>query len=89
LLLKAGEPRPDGHSDAAEQIAVAARDSGIEVADEGIRLTQDKVSRNAQKQRHGSGHGQHPVVLQAAEWLTKLLARDRLGLVDHDLRRPS
>jgi len=38
-----GKPGLDGHSNGAEQIAVAARDSGMEVVYEGIRLTPDQI----------------------------------------------
>lgn len=38
-----GKPGLDGHSNGAEQIAVAARDAGMEVVYEGIRLTPDQI----------------------------------------------
>lgn len=38
-----GKPGLDGHSNGAEQIAVKARDSGIEVVYEGIRLTPAEI----------------------------------------------
>ncbi len=38
-----GKPGLDGHSNGAEQIAVAARDCGFEVIYEGIRLTPDEI----------------------------------------------
>ncbi|MEM7340939.1 MAG: protein meaA [Actinomycetota bacterium] len=41
LLAK---PGLDGHSNGAEQIAVAARDAGMEVIYEGIRLTPDQIA---------------------------------------------
>lgn len=41
LLL--GKPGLDGHSNGAEQIAVAARDAGMEVVYEGIRLTPQQI----------------------------------------------
>jgi ethylmalonyl-CoA mutase len=43
LKLLVGKPGLDGHSNGAEQIAVAARDSGMEVVYEGIRLTPDQI----------------------------------------------
>ena len=46
LKMLVGKPGLDDHSNGAEQIAVAARDSGIEVVYEGIRLT---PARNANK----------------------------------------
>ena len=38
-----GKPGLDGHSNGAEQIAVRARDSGMEVVYEGIRLTPAQI----------------------------------------------
>ena len=38
-----GKPGLDGHSNGAEQIAVRARDAGIEVVYEGIRLTPAQI----------------------------------------------
>ena len=45
-----GKPGLDGHSNGAEQIAVAARDSGIEVVYEGIRLTPARIAYAALKE---------------------------------------
>ena len=39
LKMLVGKPGLDGHSNGAEQIAVRARDAGVEVIYEGIRLT--------------------------------------------------
>ncbi len=41
--LLVAKPGLDGHSNGAEQIAVAARDAGMEVIYEGIRLTVDQI----------------------------------------------
>jgi (2R)-ethylmalonyl-CoA mutase len=38
-----GKPGLDGHSNGAEQIAVRARDAGLEVVYEGIRLTPKEI----------------------------------------------
>jgi (2R)-ethylmalonyl-CoA mutase len=38
-----GKPGLDGHSNGAEQIAVRARDCGMEVVYEGIRLTPERI----------------------------------------------
>jgi ethylmalonyl-CoA mutase len=43
-----GKPGLDGHSNGAEQIAVRARDVGMEVVYEGIRLTPAQIVRAAQ-----------------------------------------
>jgi (2R)-ethylmalonyl-CoA mutase len=42
-----GKPGLDGHSNGAEQIAVRARDVGMEVVYEGIRLTPDEIVQSA------------------------------------------
>ena len=42
-----GKPGLDGHSNGAEQIAVRARDVGMEVVYEGIRLTPAQIVRAA------------------------------------------
>ncbi len=41
------KPGLDGHSNGAEQIAVAARDSGMEVVYSGIRLTPEQIAASA------------------------------------------
>jgi ethylmalonyl-CoA mutase len=43
LRLLIGKPGLDGHSNGAEQIAVRARDAGLEVIYEGIRLTPQQI----------------------------------------------
>jgi (2R)-ethylmalonyl-CoA mutase len=47
LKILVGKPGLDGHSNGAEQIAVKARDVGMEVVYEGIRLTPDEIARSA------------------------------------------
>ncbi len=47
VKLLVGKPGLDGHSNGAEQIAVRARDCGMEVVYEGIRLTPDQLVRAA------------------------------------------
>ncbi len=42
-----GKPGLDGHSNGAEQIAVRARDCGMDVVYEGIRLTPQQIARAA------------------------------------------
>ncbi len=42
-----GKPGLDGHSNGAEQIAVAARNVGMEVIYEGIRLTPEQIAKTA------------------------------------------
>jgi (2R)-ethylmalonyl-CoA mutase len=47
LKLLVGKPGLDGHSNGAEQIAVRARDCGMDVVYEGIRLTPQQIVRTA------------------------------------------
>ncbi|MFK7870516.1 MAG: methylmalonyl-CoA mutase family protein [Roseobacter sp.] len=48
LKFLIGKPGLDGHSNGAEQIAVRARDCGMDIAYEGIRLTPEEIVRAAQ-----------------------------------------
>ena len=48
IRLLVGKPGLDGHSNGAEQIAVAARDAGLEVIYQGIRLTPAQICAAAQ-----------------------------------------
>ena len=53
--LLVAKPGLDGHSNGAEQIAVAARDAGLEVIYQGIRLTPEQiaaVARRGGRRRH-------------------------------------
>src|SRR5690606_7907400 len=43
IKMLVGKPGLDGHSNGAEQIAVRARDAGLEVVYEGIRLTPAQI----------------------------------------------
>jgi (2R)-ethylmalonyl-CoA mutase len=47
LKMLIGKPGLDGHSNGAEQIAVKARDAGMEVVYEGIRLTPEQIAESA------------------------------------------
>jgi (2R)-ethylmalonyl-CoA mutase len=47
LKVLVGKPGLDGHSNGAEQIAVRARDVGMEVVYEGIRLTPERIVNSA------------------------------------------
>jgi (2R)-ethylmalonyl-CoA mutase len=47
LKILVGKPGLDGHSNGAEQIAVKARDVGMEVVYEGIRLTPEEIASSA------------------------------------------
>ena len=74
LKFLVGKPGLDGHSNGAEQIAVRARDAGMDVVYEGIRLTPSQIATSAaQEGVHVVGlsilSGSHreliPTVLQA------------------------
>jgi (2R)-ethylmalonyl-CoA mutase len=47
VKLLVGKPGLDGHSNGAEQIALYARDAGIDVVYEGIRLTPEQIATSA------------------------------------------
>jgi (2R)-ethylmalonyl-CoA mutase len=47
IKILVGKPGLDGHSNGAEQIAVRARDAGMDVVYEGIRLTPQRIARTA------------------------------------------
>jgi (2R)-ethylmalonyl-CoA mutase len=47
LKFLVGKPGLDGHSNGAEQIAVRARDAGMDVVYEGIRLTPSQIATSA------------------------------------------
>jgi (2R)-ethylmalonyl-CoA mutase len=53
LTLLVGKPGLDGHSNGAEQIAVRARDAGMQVIYQGIRLTPEEIVAAA---REGKAH---------------------------------
>jgi (2R)-ethylmalonyl-CoA mutase len=47
IKILVGKPGLDGHSNGAEQIAIRARDAGMDVVYEGIRLTPARIARTA------------------------------------------
>jgi ethylmalonyl-CoA mutase len=47
LRILVGKPGLDGHSNGAEQIAMTARDAGMEVIYQGIRLTPEQIASSA------------------------------------------
>ncbi|HEY9452250.1 MAG TPA: methylmalonyl-CoA mutase family protein, partial [Bradyrhizobium sp.] len=51
LTFLVGKPGLDGHSNGAEQIAVRARDAGMQVVYDGIRLTPEEIVDAARKQQ--------------------------------------
>ncbi|NNE51046.1 MAG: protein meaA [Sulfitobacter sp.] len=50
LKFLVGKPGLDGHSNGAEQIAVRARDCGMDISYEGIRLTPSEIVEAAQEE---------------------------------------
>ena len=82
LKILVGKPGLDGHSNGAEQIAVRARDVGMEVVYEGIRLTPDEIVRSARDE------GVHVIGLSILSGSHGVLVRDvldglhGLGLAD-------
>jgi (2R)-ethylmalonyl-CoA mutase len=50
LKFLVGKPGLDGHSNGAEQIAVRARDCGMDISYEGIRLTPEEIIRAAREE---------------------------------------
>ncbi|KQY98237.1 protein meaA [Pseudolabrys sp. Root1462] len=51
MTFLVGKPGLDGHSNGAEQIAVRARDAGMQVVYEGIRLTPEEIVDAARAQK--------------------------------------
>jgi (2R)-ethylmalonyl-CoA mutase len=47
VKILVGKPGLDGHSNGSEQIALRARDSGMEVVYQGIRLTPEEIAESA------------------------------------------
>jgi (2R)-ethylmalonyl-CoA mutase len=72
LKLLVGKPGLDGHSNGAEQIAVKARDVGMEVVYEGIRLTPDEIVQSARDE------GVHVIGLSILSGSHGVLVRDVL-----------
>ena len=74
MTFLVGKPGLDGHSNGAEQIAVRARDAGMQVVYEGIRLTPEEIVDAARKEKA------HVIGLS-------VLSGSHLPLVE-DVRRP-
>ncbi|MCB1330341.1 MAG: cobalamin B12-binding domain-containing protein, partial [Maritimibacter sp.] len=49
LKFVVGKPGLDGHSNGAEQIAARARDCGMDITYEGIRLTPEEIVESAKR----------------------------------------
>jgi ethylmalonyl-CoA mutase len=72
LRILVGKPGLDGHSNAAEQVAVRARDAGMEVVYQGIRLSPEEIARAA------SDEDVHMVALSILSGAHNLLVPDIL-----------
>ena len=72
LKILIGKPGLDGHSNGAEQIAVKARDVGMEVVYEGIRLTPEEIVQSARDE------GVHVIGLSVLSGSHGTLVRDVL-----------
>jgi (2R)-ethylmalonyl-CoA mutase len=78
-----GKPGLDGHSNGAEQIAVRARDVGMEVVYEGIRLTPEEIVSSARQE------GVHVIGLSILSGSHAVLVADVLeGLAKEGLAVP-
>ncbi|MTE00876.1 protein meaA [Paracoccus sp. YIM 132242] len=82
LKFVVGKPGLDGHSNGAEQIAFRARDCGMDITYEGIRLTPEQiVARAAEEGAHVVGlsilSGSHLPLIE------DLMARIRAAGLDH------
>ena len=75
--LLIGKPGLDGHSNGAEQIAVRARDCGLDVIYQGIRLTPTEIARTALQE------GAHVVGLSILSGSHIALARAVLDEMRH------
>ncbi|MBW2288461.1 MAG: cobalamin-dependent protein [Deltaproteobacteria bacterium] len=74
IKILVGKPGLDGHSNGAEQIAVRARDIGMEVVYEGIRLTPDQIVQSA------ADEGVHVIGLSILSGSHDVLVLDVLDL---------
>ncbi len=72
LKILVGKPGLDGHSNGAEQIAVRARDAGMEVVYDGIRLTPEQIVHSALEE------GVHVIGLSVLSGSHELLVGDVL-----------
>lgn len=76
IKILVGKPGLDGHSNGAEQIAVRARDVGMEVVYEGIRLTPEEIATAALEE------GVHVLGLSVLSGSHVSLVTDVMALMD-------
>jgi (2R)-ethylmalonyl-CoA mutase len=84
VRLLIGKPGLDGHSNAAEQVALRARDAGFEVIYQGIRLTPSQIARAAAEE---DVHAVGLSVLSGAHGRLVADVMDRLRNEGVDVRR--
>ena len=70
LKFLVGKPGLDGHSNGAEQIAARARDAGMEVVYDGIRLTADAIAAAAAREERARRRAVDPVRARTCRWCT-------------------
>ena len=82
LRVLMGKPGLDGHSNGAEQIATRARDCGMEISYEGIRLTPDEIITAA---RDGAVHVIGLSILSGSHMplMEELMAKLRAAELSH------
>ena len=82
LRFLMGKPGLDGHSNGAEQIATRARDCGMEISYEGIRLTPDEIITAA---RDGAVHVIGLSILSGSHMplMEELMAKLRAAELSH------
>jgi len=83
VRMLVAKPGLDGHSNAAEQIAVRARDAGFEVIYQGIRLTPAEIARAAAEE------DVHVIGLSILSGAHNLLVPDVLDRLRHEGVDPS
>jgi (2R)-ethylmalonyl-CoA mutase len=81
LTFLIGKPGLDGHSNGAEQVAIRARESGMDVIYEGIRFTPDEIVSAA---RHCRAHVVGLSVLSGAHVSLACEVADRLAAAGLD-----
>ena len=82
LKFLVGKPGLDGHSNGAEQIAVRARDAGMDIVYEGIRLTPEQIVASA---RDGDVHVVGLSILSGSHvpLVADVMTRMRAAGLDH------
>ena len=82
LKFVVGKPGLDGHSNGAEQIAVRARDAGMDVVYEGIRLTPAEIVAAARAQEARTWSGSRYCRARTCRWCKDVVARMKSAGLD-------